>query len=298
MAIAGLILVALWDLSGWDLTVTSWYANAHGFSWRDRWLARTVLHDGGHWLSIGAWVLLLAHTVLPKSRSAQHAMMTGPSRCERLYWLGVVILSALTISGLKQLSSTSCPWELTQFGGHARYISHWLIGVSDGGSGHCFPSGHASSAFAFFGLYFLWRPYRPQRARRILRGLLILGGLFSWAQLVRGAHFLSHSLWTAWVCWAISTAALALRRQQVQKNQKNWGQMNISKDSAAKHCQRDSEVSRRPEPAQRCSFQASDTNRDKAPAFLDTAGRCARSPDRSALTHDQETASNTSAGRW
>lgn len=217
ITIAGFIIVALWDLSGWDLMVSSWYANAHGFSWRDAWLARTALHDGGHWLAIGAWVLALAHAFWPKAQAARHTPMAEPSRSEHLYWLSVVVLSALAISGLKQLSSTSCPWELTQFGGQAQYVPHWLIGVRDGGHGHCFPSGHASSAFAFFGLYFLWRPYHPQRARRILTSLLILGGLFSWAQMVRGAHFLSHSLWTAWTCWTISAAALALRQQQTRK---------------------------------------------------------------------------------
>ena len=42
--------------------------------------------------------------------------------------------------------------ELAEFGGVAQHVSHWSLGVLDGGPGHCFPSGHASSAFAFFAL--------------------------------------------------------------------------------------------------------------------------------------------------
>ena len=45
---------------------------------------------------------------------------------------------------LKARSLTSCPWDLIEFGGKAQYVSHWLRGVTDGGPGRCFPSGHAS----------------------------------------------------------------------------------------------------------------------------------------------------------
>lgn len=217
IGLLGLVLTFAWDLSGWDLALTGFFANTHGFAWRDSWLAHTALHDGGHWLAIGALIVALAHALWPQPLRTNPASSAGPSRAEHLYWLGAVIVCALTIPALKRLSATSCPWELTQFGGHIRYVPHWLIGLTDGGHGHCFPSGHASSAFAFFGLYFLWLPYNRLRARRILLLILALGAAFSWAQLVRGAHFLSHSLWTAWACWAISITALALQHHKLKK---------------------------------------------------------------------------------
>jgi membrane-associated PAP2 superfamily phosphatase len=30
-----------------------------------------------------------------------------------------------------------------------------------------------------------------------------MGAVFGWAQMVRGAHFPSHTMWSAWVCWVL-----------------------------------------------------------------------------------------------
>lgn len=57
------------------------------------------------------------------------------------------------------------------------------------------------AAFAFLGLYFLWRPYRLQLARALALAVCAVGLLFGYAQLLRGAHYPSHTLWTAWLCW-------------------------------------------------------------------------------------------------
>jgi hypothetical protein len=81
-----------------------------------------------------------------------------------------------------------------------------MLTRSDGGPGHCFPSGHAVAAFAFLPLYFQWRSERPRVAVALLAWVLGLGLLFGWAQLARGAHFPSHTLWSAWLCWVIGAA--------------------------------------------------------------------------------------------
>jgi membrane-associated PAP2 superfamily phosphatase len=107
------------------------------------------------------------------------------------------------VPAIKRVSLTSCPWDLAEFGGAAQYVSHWRWGVGDGGAGHCFPSGHAAGAFAFLSGYFVLRPHEARWARRWLIGVLVVGALFGTAQLVRGAHYPSHTLWTAWLCWAI-----------------------------------------------------------------------------------------------
>ena len=38
------------------------------------------------------------------------------------------------------------------------------------------------------------------------------GLLFGGAQTLRGAHYPSHSLWTAWLCWTLSATLLSRRR--------------------------------------------------------------------------------------
>lgn len=200
----GLAALLLWEYSGRDLWLAHLYGDASGFAWRDAWATRTLLHDGGRWLS----VLLLAGVALDARGTAQGA----PSLRDRLYWLAVIVASLLLVPALKRFSLTSCPWDLAEFGGAAAYVPHWLPGVADGGPGHCFPSGHAVAAFAFFGLYFLWRPHRPRLARASLVATLVVGAAFGWAQLARGAHFASHTLWSAWMCWTVQSGAAAVRR--------------------------------------------------------------------------------------
>ncbi|MDZ4211286.1 MAG: hypothetical protein U1C59_06195, partial [Methylotenera sp.] len=49
--------------------------------------------------------------------------------------------------------------------------------------------------------YFSFRDYKPKLAVAMLVTSLVLGFIMGWAQMMRGAHFLSHNLWTAWVVW-------------------------------------------------------------------------------------------------
>ena len=197
---ASLVLLLAWDASGGDLAAAQRFGNAQGFAWRDTWWASTVLHDGGRLL---AWGVLAAVML-----SAVRAPRPGePPRAWRWRWVGVMLLCVLVVPALKRFSLTSCPWELAEFGGLARHVSHWRLGLGDGGPGHCFPSGHAVAAFAFFGLYFMWRDHAPGRARGWLWAVLGAGLLFGTAQLARGAHYPSHTLWSAWLCWTIGVAA-------------------------------------------------------------------------------------------
>lgn len=195
-----------WDASGWDLVVAHWVGGGSGFVWRDSWWASHVLHDGGRW---AAWALLgaLALTAWRTPAAGVPAAASGPGRDERWRWIGVMLVCVLAVPALKRVSVTSCPWDLAEFGGHARYVSHWRLGVADGGAGHCFPSGHAVAAFAFFGLYFMWRHHDRRRARLWLAAVAAAGVLFGATQLLRGAHYPSHTLWSAWLCWTIAVAA-------------------------------------------------------------------------------------------
>lgn len=193
-------LLLAWDALGLDLPATRLFASTHGFGWRDTWWASTLLHDGGR---LAAW-LVLAVLVLTACLPPPAGT---PNRALRWRWLGVILGCAVLVPSIKRFSLSSCPYELAEFGGLAQYVSHWRWGVADGGPGHCFPSGHAVSAFAYFGLYFLWRHHAPGRARALLAAVVLMGLLFGTAQLVRGAHYPSHTLWTAWLCWALCAAA-------------------------------------------------------------------------------------------
>jgi membrane-associated PAP2 superfamily phosphatase len=200
-----LALLLLWDFGGADLPLSRLFGNAEGFAWRTHWFTDTVLHNGGRWLGLIALLALVVNLRWPWTPSL--------TQRQRLAWcLGTLALLML-VPALKRFSLSSCPYELAEFGGVAQYVSHWRWGVADGGPGHCFPSGHATSALAFVGGYFALRQRYPLAARCWLATVLALGALYGWAQLARGAHFASHTLWSAWLCW--TGALLMLGRQPV-----------------------------------------------------------------------------------
>jgi membrane-associated PAP2 superfamily phosphatase len=205
---AGLLLLAAWEWSGADLALSAWAGGAAGFPLRQHVLLRAVLHDGGRLLALVVLALLVA--------DAAHPLVAGPTRSERRLGLLLVVVAAVAVPALKRYSATSCPWDLAAFGGSVPYVPHWRLGPIDGGPGHCFPSGHAVSAFAFLGVGFAWQRSRPMLARAWWIGVGVCGVLFGAAQLLRGAHYLSHTLWSAWLCWAIAAggwaAAAAARR--------------------------------------------------------------------------------------
>ncbi len=195
LLVIGLAVLMVWDASGLDLVVSRWAGTPAGFPWRNHWLTSQVFHEGGRALG---WIVLLGLVV-----NVWRPFAGGLARPQRWRWLAVTLFCVLSVPALKRISLTSCPWDLTEFGGIATYVSHWRFGVGDGGPGHCFPSGHAVSAFGFLCGWFELRAPQPRLARVWLAATLIIGMLFGVAQLYRGAHYVSHTLWTAWLCWAI-----------------------------------------------------------------------------------------------
>ena len=61
---------------------------------------------------------------------------------------------------------------------------------------------------------FVLRRVSPFAARAWLGCALVAGLLLGLAQQQRGAHYMSHTLWTAWLCWTtgfVADAALRLK---------------------------------------------------------------------------------------
>ena len=206
VALLGALALLLWDACGLDLPLMRLIGSGAGFALREHWLASGVLHRGGYWLSV-----LLFAGVLRNCLGPWHDRSLD--RATRIAWLGGLVLSLLLVPALKQASATSCPWSLAEFGGSAHYLAHWAWGVVDGGPGRCFPGGHASGAFAFVAGGFALREHRPARARAWLLGSLLLGMVFSLAQTLRGAHYPSHGLYSAWICWCVCATASAVARR-------------------------------------------------------------------------------------
>ena len=168
-----------------------------GFPLRDHWFLSSFLHDAGH---RAGWLLLLAICLGLWWPTRPLHLLPFPSR---LQLAAGILLSLLLIAILKTSSSTSCPWDLAEFGQLARYTSHWSR-LADGGPGRCFPAGHAATGFAFIGGFFVFRKHHPSIARRWLWISVLAGFVFGIAQQLRVAHFMSHTLWTGFLCLGAS----------------------------------------------------------------------------------------------
>ena len=195
---AVLAVVLAWDASGLDMAAASLFGSSHGFPWRDHWLFADLLHEGGR---LASWLLAL---VLCLGVWWRFGVLRRIPLSRRLQLVVSAFAAATVVSLVKSSSATSCPWDMHDFGGVAHLVPHWRgWSVPDGGSGHCFPAGHASSGFAFLGGWFVFRAW-PRVAQLWLAAAAGAGLLFGLAQQVRGAHFMSHTLWTGWICWAVA----------------------------------------------------------------------------------------------
>ena len=207
-----LALLLAWDFSGLDMALAHTMADTSGFVLRDHWLLKSGLHEGGR---VASWLVLLGLSL------AVWWPLGGLRRIpleRRVQLVVTALVSVVLISTLKSVSATSCPWDLADFGGVARYTLHWTgFVLPDGGGGRCFPAGHASAGFAFVGGFFAFRRAAPALAWRWLAAALAAGLVLGLAQQLRGAHFMSHTLWTGWLCWCAAWAVdsllpLVLRR--------------------------------------------------------------------------------------
>jgi len=176
-------------------------AGLHDFPWRHAWLTETFSHGilkmALTLAAVGCILLTLHDVVRPKP---------GRSPLQRLR-LRVIGLSALLVplvtSSLKQASVAHCPWDLARYGGSEPYLRLFdalPFGVQPG---HCLPAGHASSALWLLSFCVLWLPERPRSALRALLAALAVGGAVGWLQQLRGAHFLTHTLWSVWIACAV-----------------------------------------------------------------------------------------------
>ena len=63
------------------------------------------------------------------------------------------------------------------------------------------------AAFSFLAGYFALRQAHPVAAWCWLASVVVLGAVFGAGQTLRGAHYPSHTLWTAWICLAATAAS-------------------------------------------------------------------------------------------
>jgi membrane-associated PAP2 superfamily phosphatase len=202
--VAALALVlTLFELTPLDLWVQDRFFDFETGRWlvdRDEPLGRAFFYTGPKVLIIALGVWVLAAMVAPATWRARAGW----------WWrrrdLAVAFLALATIPALigwgKDTTNVFCPAEIQRYGGTVPYVKVFERFPPDQRperTGRCFPAGHASGGFALLG--FVWLG-RTRRARVwLFAGALAVGWTMGLYQMLKGSHYLSHTLVTMLVAW-------------------------------------------------------------------------------------------------
>lgn len=209
LAVSAVLITMLGAWSNIDLELANrMFDNAHHvFPWRHSWFAERFSHEFMKAALVMTALLAIALVLLDALRP-----FASWTRLFRMQARIVAVAAAavpLTTSMLKKASVSHCPWDLRQYGGAEPYVR--LFDALPGGAhaGHCLPAGHASSALWLVALGVLFLPHAPRKALAVSAAGLLLGLGLGWVQQMRGAHFLTHTLWSAWIACAVVLAIVA-----------------------------------------------------------------------------------------
>jgi membrane-associated PAP2 superfamily phosphatase len=212
VTVAGLALLLALELTSIDvrLATLSYDSTARAFPLREHFITTRIAHDAVKGASVAAFIWILAGIWKPLG------VLRRLDRRSRITLLVSTVACLVIVASLKRASALHCPWGLAMFGGALPYL-RLLDTVPPGWvRGGCFPAGHALSAFAYIGGFFAFRPVAPRAAWGWLAVVAAAGAFAGISQQLRGAHFLSHTLWTAWLCWTIAAVLFWLVHRQAR----------------------------------------------------------------------------------
>jgi membrane-associated PAP2 superfamily phosphatase len=198
----GLLLVltlVVFESTSLDLRIQDlFYDKAHGW-WvdRDARVPKLVFYDVPK-VAIGlVGAFLVWCLVAPASQAAKLPL----SRREAAFLLVCIGLIPLTAGTLKKTTGVFSPWKITRYGGEHPYrtLIESIPHVPGRERGRGFPAAHCSGAFALMGLYFVGK---TARARWLgLSCGLITGWIVGTYQILKGGHYLSHTVVTMILAW-------------------------------------------------------------------------------------------------
>lgn len=197
----GLLLISIYiSAADLDRSIADYFYSIQGnsWAWKETWIAEDFFHKGGRSLS-----LLMAFALLLVVIMSRFSFWLSPHKTALLYLFVATAGSSLLISLLKSTLALSCPWEFDRYGGDLAYANVFEQLVLRNGEG-CFPAGHASAGYAWIAAYFFGVHYQSRWRWPGLVIPLLVGVALGVVQQIRGAHFISHDLWSLAVCWFFS----------------------------------------------------------------------------------------------
>jgi len=128
--------------------------------------------------------------------------------CEYKPGLFIVLYSCLAVplivGGLKAVTNTPCPRDITRYGGATPYVTvleKYPETFRQGEKVECYPAGHASGGFALLSLYFLFKRKRNRHIAFV--SVFVMSWMIGTYKMMIGDHFLSHTVATMLLAWLV-----------------------------------------------------------------------------------------------
>ncbi|HCS65551.1 MAG TPA: PAP2 family protein [Cellvibrio sp.] len=194
------VVSAVMAIGSVDRSLADYFYSLQGnsWAWKDSWIAEEFFHKGGRTISIFLALMLFAFLALSHFHSS-----LSPHKKSLVYFFMATAGGSFLVSVLKSALAVSCPWEFERYGGDLFYsgvIEQLFLRNGEG----CFPAGHASAGYAWVSAYFFGLYYQSKWRWLGLAIPLIAGMVLGLVQQIRGAHFISHDVWSVAVCWFFS----------------------------------------------------------------------------------------------
>jgi DNA-binding response OmpR family regulator/membrane-associated PAP2 superfamily phosphatase len=197
-----ILVFAILEATGADLWVQDHFYNFQSHSWivdADAPLPRLLFYTGPKTLIWAFGLTILTAAIFYKKLP----FLKIPRRNLWVFILTLATAPALVAFG-KATTDTFTPAQIRRYGGDVPYvkvIEHYPQGDHPTKRGRAFPAGHASGGFALLALAGL---VSTRKGRRIGIAIgLLAGTAMGGYQMLKGAHYLSHTLVTAFFCWIV-----------------------------------------------------------------------------------------------
>jgi len=203
LAASGILLAWMFHATRLDLQLAQPYYDVvnHAFPWRFAWVSKYFVHRYMKYalltLGVCVWATALWSTLRPR---LQGFFATHRRRWWLVAWSFVLVPGVIAL--LRRYSAMHCPWDVADFGGYAPYFDLLTAAPAGVRPGRCFPAGFVATASWTLAFAMLWYPERKHRCIVVGVIALLLSLGMGWVQQMRGAHFLSHTLWSLWLSWA------------------------------------------------------------------------------------------------
>lgn len=197
-----LSMTAFFELTDADLWIQDYFYNFKSQQWlvdKESALLQGIFYHGAKRfvVVIGIIALTLLGLSYRETRWKIH---------RKSLWMLVLSLIFVPslIAGSKNITNIHCPWSIERYGSDTPYIKlfePYPKTFNPERPGKCFPAGHPTGGFALMSLYFVFS-IRKKRVMGLGFGF-IMGWIMGIYQMLKGAHYMSHTLFSMIASWIV-----------------------------------------------------------------------------------------------